>query len=253
MLDIAFDKRFDFRIFAMISTATFVLIFATAIQNLHPFIAFAMSAIGGSMPYLMLRMKFSSVRKKAGMEGEIFVANFLSAYRICNYNVYHAIEYIAEENSEAKKSRALIMRILLELRTVGERESMKAVLNKFAYAINTNWSRMLAHNLFVAAETGKNISLAIEDILLQLREAGALMEERKRLNSEANRMVLFLIPFLYVSTVLLAVYYMDIPFLRFIKNQLFTTEGFLLFTVSFFMFVANLLMLEFINSRSLDY
>lgn len=237
----------------MISAGAFLFTLVTAIQNLNPFMAFAMSAIAGSMPYSVLRMKFSSVRKKAGMEGEIFVANFLSAYRICNYNIYHAIEHIAEENSEAKKSRALMMRILLELRTVGERESMKAVLNKFAYTINTNWSRMLAHNVFVAAETGKNISLAMEDILLQLREAGALMEERKRLNSEANRMVIFLIPFLYVCTVLLAVYYMDIPFLGFVRNQLFTREGFLLFAVSFFMFIANLIMLEFINSRSLDY
>lgn len=253
MLDLVSGGRISSRKFATCAAIASLVMFSLALQTLDVKAALLIGVFTISIPYMGVFFKFMLMRKHAGMEGEIFVAGFLSAYRICNGNIYRTLEYIAEEKSEAKRSKALITRTLLELRTVGDKEVMKEILNRFAYAVNTNWSRMLAYNLYIAADSGKNVAMAIEDILLQLREASALSEERKRLNNEANRMVVFLIPLLYAATILLAVKYMDIPIAKFVRNQFFTSEGFLFFSVSCFMFVCNLLVLELVSSRNLDY
>ena len=55
-------------------------------------------------------------------------------------------------------------------------------------------SLMLAHDIYLAATKGTNIALAVEDILIQLREARTRAEERKRLNSEAIRMTFYMVP-----------------------------------------------------------
>ena len=112
---------------------------------------------------------------------------------------------------------------------------------------------MLANCIRISAESGTNVSLALEDILIQLREARALFEERKRLNSESARMVVFLAPFMYAGTMLLSVKYLGIPFGRLIRNQFYTEQGFLLLLLTAFLFLINLALIEIINNQRFDY
>ena len=91
----------------------------------------------------------------------------------------------------------LLFKLLLELRNTGNPQMIKEATERFAYGINTSWSRMLANCIRISAESGINVALALEDIQIQLREARLLFEERKRLNSESARMVVFLAPVMY--------------------------------------------------------
>ncbi len=52
--------------------------------------------------------------------------------------------------------------------------------------------------------------MALEDILIQLRQVREIVEERNRLNGEAARMTLFLVPLLYIGTLFLASGYMEL-------------------------------------------
>ena len=209
--------------------------------------------IVAGLPYLLLRIKLEVIRRKSSFEGEVFVGNFLSAYRIANFNLYKAMEIIGKERRETRKSAELIGKMLLELRNTANRAEIKKASDKFAFAIHTNWSRMFAYNIALAAADGTNISLALEDILIQLREAKAASEERRRLNSEAARMVVFLMPILYVVTIWMNARYIGLETRKFLYNQFFTAQGFMLLLMILFMFLINLVLIEVVNNQKFDY
>ena len=112
---------------------------------------------------------------------------------------------------------------------------------------------MLGNNIQLAAIKGMDISNALEDILIQLRAAAVQAEERKRLNAEAVRMTIFMVPFMYLATIFMSVKYLDLSFGDFIKNQFHTSQGFMLLLLTIFLFLINLMLIEIINNQSFDY
>lgn len=212
-----------------------------------------LSAAMASTPYIILRIKFEGIRRKGSFEGEMLISNFLNQYRISGFNVYEGLEKLLEESRNTRVSNSLILKMLLDLRSTGSPKEIKKAVDKFAKVINTNWSRMFAYNIQMAAEKGINISPAIEDILLQLRDARTVYEERKRLNSESIRIVIYMIPLLYAFTVIMSVKYVGISLFHYIENQLFTKEGFMFLTVSGVMFLMNIAIMEIVSKQKFDY
>jgi hypothetical protein len=98
-----------------------------------------------------------------------------------------------------------------------------------------------------------NVSPGIEDILAQLRDARAHMEERKRLNAESARMVIFLVPALYIGSMLLAVRFLGMTFAALVKNQIGTPEGFMLFMLIILLFFINFVLIELVTNQKMDY
>ena len=112
---------------------------------------------------------------------------------------------------------------------------------------------MFSYNIGIAVIGGTNISLALEDILIQLREAKSACEERKRINADASRMVKFFIPALYFISAFMSIRQMGLPVERFIYNQIFTPQGFMLLTAAVFLFIMNLALIEYVNNQRFDY
>jgi hypothetical protein len=98
-----------------------------------------------------------------------------------------------------------------------------------------------------------NVSQGVEDILVQLREARTLMEERKRLNAESVRIAAFLVPALYVGSLLLAVRFLGMPLAALLKNQIGTPGGFTLFMMIVLLFFVNMALIEVATNQKLDF
>ena len=231
----------------------FIGVSAVGMRSMSAFAALATGFITALLPYFILRVKLEIIRKRSSFEGEVFIGNFLSAYRMSNYNIFEAMEKTGKEKQKTKNCSELMVKILLEVRNTANHIEIGKATDKFAYMINTNWSKMFAYNIKLAVSGGTNIALALEDILIQLREAKAASEERKRINSEAARMVKFFIPSLYCLSVFMSIKYVGIPIERFIYNQVFTSQGFMLLAASVFLFIVNLAIVEFVNNQQFDY
>lgn len=206
-----------------------------------------------SIPYSIVRINFENLRKKTSFEGEALIANFLNAYRISNFNVYEGLEGIVSDGKNELRSKALILKMILELRQSGSPAKIREIINNFGNTVGTNWSRMFSYNIQIAAEKGIDVSMAIEDILVQLRDARQLYEERRRLNSEAMRIVVYLIPLLYFFTILASVIFIGLEPANVFKNQFLTKQGFMLFNFSAAMFVGNMLIMECVSKKKFDY
>ena len=231
----------------------FILIFCVAVRNISFASSLMISLLTSSMPYLFLRVRIETIRRKSSYEGEKLISDFLCQYRICGLNIYKTIEQVILVSDGTRITGKLLFKLLLELRNTGNPQIMKEATERFAYGINTSWSRMLANCIRISAVSGINVSLALEDIQIQLREARLLFEERKRLNSESARMVVFLAPVMYLGTFFMSVKYLDMPFSKLLKNQFYTEQGFLLILLITFLFLVNLALIEIINNQRFDY
>ncbi|MDO4553042.1 MAG: hypothetical protein Q4C22_05845 [Bacillota bacterium] len=253
LLQVTLGRRIPSYVYLLVTLLLFLTMFLAALQALAPLPALAAAGMAAAAPYLLLRIRLESLRRKNSLEGEALVSELLRQYRISGFNIYETLERAVQEGKGLKHSRRLLYRLLLKLRSTANPVSIRSAVEEFAYAVDTNWSRMLAHNIRMAAEKGVNVSLSVEDVLIQLREARTLWEERKRLNGEANRMVLFLVPFMYLLTVFLSTRYLEVPLGRFLSNQFAEPEGLMFFFLIFFLFVANLAIMEAVKGQRFDY
>lgn len=229
-----------------------ILLFYLGFKNFSSGTLIFVSLFGGGLPYGLLRIRLESVRHRGSFEGEKVISEFLRQYRIYKYNLYETLEQMVERLEGCKVSQRLFFQILIRLRNTGNPIVIREACDLYYFGIHTNWSRMLSTNLRMAAEKGVNISLSVEDILIQLRDARTVTEERKRMNSEATRMTVFMIPLLYVITVWLSCRYMALPFSSFCKNQFGTSQGLLFFLFIWILFLFNLALLDYVNHRTFD-
>ena len=229
--------------------ATFML----AVGSTNVMVGMIMGLLVGASPYLIFRLRYEGVRRRGSFEGEGLVSAFLNAYRISGFNVYEALEITASERPKGSLTGKLLLKMVLELRHCGSPEEIQQAILPFYQVVDTNWSRMFSYNLQLAAEKGVNISSSLEDIILQLRDARLLYEERQRLNSEAVRMVIYMMPLLYLFTVFSSIYFVGISPGAFIRNQLLTSEGFSLFMLNLLFFLFNLLLIDWVGKKKFDF
>ncbi len=253
VLSISMKKPADPRTFIRSTVLIFLLILSAGVQTVTVPSSILMAALSALLPYLLLRVRVETIRRKSSYEGEKLIAEFLCQYRLSGLNIYRTIEQVILLSEGTRATSKLLFKLLLELRNTGNPQVMKETTERFAYGVNTNWGRMLANCIRISAESGINVTLALEDIQIQLREARQLFEERRRLNSESVRMVLFLAPAMYLGTVVMSVRYLGMPAEKILKNQFCTEEGFLLILLILFLFLINLALIEIITNRRFDY
>jgi hypothetical protein len=237
----------------ILTLGLFVLLFASSVSVLGPFRAMFTSLLFSFVPYLYLRLKLEKLRLKGSFEGEELIALLISQYWVSSSNIFDTLEKVAASHANIKITKRLMAALLIELRQSGNPEKIAAATNRFAYGIGTNWGRLLAYHIRLAAVTGCDISLALEDLMIQLREARSLAEERRRINGEAVRITVFLIPLLYVGTVFVSISMLDMTPLGFLRNQFHTYEGLSLFAFVAFLFILNVGLLQIITNRKLDF
>lgn len=231
----------------------FVFVFLLSARNFTLPLALTASAAITSLPVLVLAVKVETARTKGSMEGISLVTEFYRQYRMKGTNVYEAIEATVDADGEYPNCRKQLYKLLLRLRASGNPDEIRESLDAFAFALGTTWGKMFATCLRMSVEKGADVSEGIADIITQLKNANAMAEDRKRLNSESARMTMFLVPILYIGTMLLGVYYLDVSPASIFKNQFMTPEGLLFFMVIVFLFVFNLILLKLVDNTRLDY
>lgn len=253
MTEIAFNRGMNGKKFIGLTIFIVAFISFVGMKNFPPIKALFIGLIMGTLPTLILKIKIETIRRKSSYEGERLMVNFLSEYRLSGFNIYETMESVVKNYKDIKVSNRLLFKLLLELRATGNPLQMEKACTVFSYAVNTNWGRMLAYNIGLAAESGMNVYNALEDILIQLREARTLVEERKRMNAEAVRMLIYLVPFLYIGTILISINIIGLSFQDFFVHQFFSSQGFILFLAIVFMLLINIGIIESINNQRFDY
>ena len=231
----------------------FTLVLLICIRS-RKFVTALLAAIGiTSLPVLFLYTRMENERTKNSREGISMVTEFYRQYRMKNLNVYEALEATIAAEGDFPGCRKQLYKLLLKLRASAGQTEIRRCLDDFSFALGTVWGKMFATCLRLSAERGDDVSEGLADIISQLKTAGELAEERKRLNSEAARMTMYLVPILYIGTMLLAVYYLDVSPSKLFRNQFLTAEGIIFFLGTIFLFVLNMILIKLIDNTRVDY
>lgn len=253
MMQAVSGGRFTDRHLITVSAVIFASVAATAIRSCSLTAAVFFGLLIGSMPYVLCRIKLESMRHRASFEGEGFVALILTKYRMASLNMREALELAAADEKAPGLCGRLLVPVVLGTRAAGDEDRIKEAFKSFEFAVNTNWSRMTVYNMANSFISGMDVTDALEDILLQLREARTLSEERRRMNSEAVNLVMVMAPLSYVISLALAVKYVGVSAGTLFHNQFFTPQGFAFFVFIVFMFLANIALLKIVENRRFDY
>jgi|GEM_PF-442552 len=239
--------------FLCMEIALFFIVFTASATNLSIPLSALLGLSFSAIPWLFLRLKLERIRRRGSYEGETLISSLLTQYWVSGGNIFDTIEKVIANPKGIRVSAGMLSSLLITMRSTGNRHRIREAADSFAYGIGTNWGRMLAWNIRNAALSGCDIGLALEDILIQLREARALHEERKRINNESARLSFFLVPVIYIGTVVVSIGMLGLSPGRFFRNQFMTPEGFALISFTIFLFLLNIVLVEVVTNRKLDF
>ncbi len=230
----------------------FLVSFALSLRYFRFLSAILLSAAAASLPVLVLLARRGAVRRRAGKEGLALVTELYRQYRIKDRNIYEAISAVLSASGDYHACRKPLSLLLARLRDAGSKAQVIRSCKKFSSGLGTLWGRMLAGCIEAAVIRGADVSEALSDIASQLGEAQKLAEERKRLNSEAIRMTVFLVPALYAGTMFIAARFLGLGIRDLLRNQFASPEGLMLLVLSAFLFLVDLVILQHIENTGTD-
>jgi len=239
--------------FLLILILLFMFLFILGSRNFSILSSMTIAGMGVAMPVLILILKMEMTKRKGSKEGLSLVSEIYRQYWIQNKNIFSAMEQTIKGKAQCPICKSLIYKLLLRLRNTGNPFEIKECIEQFSTSLGSVWGHMLGVCIRLSAEKGIDVSEGILDILEQLKIANTRAQERARMNSETVRMAILLVPMLYLGTMIIAYYYLDVGFLQLMKNQFLTPEGFLFFIIISFLCLANLTLLELIQNQKIDY
>lgn len=177
------------------------------------------------MPYAAIRTRLISVRLRSSHEGEILIAEILNQYKINFRNMIEAVDQSISCLDRAPFSKTMLYRTARRLKTYQTPEELREVLDDFVYGIDTDWSKMLANNIYAAMESEADVTAGLEDLLADCKDITQLLESDKRNNLESGLIVKLLGPAMYFGLMWAAYEYMGYSASEIISYQLFSKEG----------------------------
>lgn len=253
LIETAWGGRISVSTFKIISAVIFLFFLILGAEVFNYSTGLLMGAAAGAAPFLLLRVKLERERSHASYEAEHLVVSILNKYRISHFNIEEAMEAVIQDVVDLPLTRKMLFRLLIKVRTIKNEEGIKDATRIFAYNIGTNWARMLANNIFQAEANGMNVSVSLEDILSQLREARVLAEERKRSNLESVVLVKLFCPGAYLFFAYLAIEKFDLGLAGYLYNQFMTRQGLILFFYFIMLFFTGYLLLELVQNKKFDF
>ena len=234
-----------------LSLFLFILSFGLARTVFSIFFSLITALSIASAPTVSLVSIIHKQRSRSRKEGLAFTGNLQRQYIIGNKNIYTALERASSSISEYPVCGKHAYLLLLRIRSAEGRKEARAACKDFSLALGSEWARALSMAVLFAYG-GRDVSEALLDILERLKNASKEDEERKRSNSEAVRMTLFLVPFMYIVTAFMAARVLGTGAKGFLENQLKDPLGLGTFIITVLLFLFNILLLSLVNGTSSD-
>lgn len=240
-------KFYEISILACIGAGAFTYFVMT------PKVTVIAAVIGLCTPLVYYRSKLQEIRNATSQEGEILATEILNNYKIYHYNMLEAIRNSAETISDdAPHSKRMLIDLSYRLNTVSSQEDIKKAVEHFKFGINTTWASLLATNIELAQIEGVRVTHAMEDLIQSIIKARKTLEESKRQGSEGRRMLKFLVPGIYVVTVISANKAFGMSYSEFFHNQFKTDMGSTWFLIVCVAYIVSILVSKYISKDRMD-
>lgn len=252
LIAVTTGKEKSFYGFIVLTFSIFIISFILFINNMTLIFAVGLSIIFAGIPYMYLYIRLNTIRTEGSYEADVIVSELINQYKINYFNMIEAIDCLVHFK-EAPICRKAFYRLSLKLKEYKREEMLQEALKEVTFMVNTDWMRMLVNNIYFAIEWNTNVTIGLEDILQELKEAKTTMEKGKQINSEGFSILKYLAPFMYIATIYISVEYFGFTVKKFLAYQLYTTIGIKFFALIVFLMVINILCMILYNKQKFDF
>lgn len=203
----------------------------------------------GFIPFIFQYIKLWKLRVESSKEAITLLNELINQYKINNENIIEALDQTYYELKEDMKTKRFILRLTMRLKERKNDKELDEILDEFVFTVDTNWIKMLAHNIRFNLKNKISMTIGMEDILTQLKLSNENKNFADRLNNESFKIVNILAPFIYISTVYLSVKKLGIPLNRYLKYQFSGTGLMLLFSIIFLYVLSKILIYVYKNQK----
>ena len=197
------DIEYEGVVFIIISILIFMISFIFLIQNQTLFISIIFSIILGFIPYIIIMINIKNIRINGSYDGTNLVVNILNNYKQNFYNMLEAIEQTIPMKNISSFSKRNLTKLSLKLRSYKDEEELDEAIKTFVFAYDTEWAILLGQNIKIAVLDGTDISYSLNDVLIELKNAGDIIELNKRFNNDSFNIIKYLLIPLYLFTIYL--------------------------------------------------
>lgn len=238
--------------FYLISILLFFLSFLVVVQRTSLIRSLIFAIIVSLVPYLFLRLQLKQIRVEGSYEADILINEFLNQYKLNNQNIYDAIDETIIKIKEAPIMKRQLFIMSLKLKEYRSDEQLEEIIGNFVYAIGTEWIIILANNIYICITDNVDITIGLEDIQKEIKQAISDKEREKRINLESVSIVKYLTPVLYILSIILANRVFNISFREFLDYQINTRTGFNYFMLIVIMTIFNSSLLILMKKQKFD-
>jgi len=241
------------RIFIAISIVTGLVSFSLLITRLELTLSILALLISTTIPFFILRIRLDKIQVDSSREGEILITELLNNYRIYFFNMREAIERTALTIEDAPNSKRLLFNLSKGLQVAGSDEEIRKLLYEFKLSLNTTWGNILVTNMDFSLTSGIKVNDAISELIESIKKARKLEEYSKRENNESKLMLWYLAPFLYILTVICAIFYFGMSVREYIYYQFETEAGLSWLMISIMSYVMGIMCQKLLLKTKLDF
>jgi len=198
------------------------------------------SSLFGILPYIILRLRLISLQLEGSYEAETLISELTNMYKISNLNMVAAIDKTIGTLKSCPHSKKALFHLSLAIKEYRSRGELQSAIDSFVASTSTEWATLLGMNIFESIVNGTNVSVALNDILSELKEIKSIIERDRRANNEAFTMVRFVIPSIYILSIYAAIKFFGFTFSRFFYYQFSTALG-----IKFFITIIALSILSY--------
>lgn len=248
-------KSSPIAIFSFISISAFLAILSALFlhENGFPFSNMLIGAllIGGS-PTIVLYVRRQTVRVDSSYEADALLAELISQLKLNNLNMLQAIDSTIGRIDKLRYSKKALARLSMKIKESGSAEQIGRYTEEFAYTFKTNWSQLLANNIYLAIVYRDNVKEALDDILLELTGVKSINAKGNQNNSETFLIIKYVAPLGYIASVFGIIRYYHFSWSKFLNYQFVTPMGRKAFVFFFCLLIANYIIYIFIRKPKND-
>ena len=184
-----------------------------------------LSVLIGLLPYIYLRFRLKSIQLEGSYEAENLIAELTNMYKISDYNMLSAIDKTIENIEDSPLSKKALFILSLKIKDYKSRYELESAVDFFVSMFGTEWATLLGMSIFESIENGTDVSVSLDNILSNLKQIKDSIEKDKRANYEAFIMIKFVIPVVYVLSVITCIKYFGFTLSKFFYYQFYSALG----------------------------
>lgn len=201
-----------------------------------------------------LFLKLYGMRIKLSYEGKEMVNELLNNYRIHHFNIVEAVEQtVYGLGDKYPLSKKVMTRLALDLKVYKNDEELREIVNNLDYQIDSNWSKLLANLIFIAASKGDDITEGLIDISRDLADLDHINEKNRQLNIEGGIMLKIIVPLTFFGGIYALMQLLGFTFKQYINYQFFNPIGFTMFYYMVIVTTFTILVYLFLRQEKNDY